>query len=128
MVFPIVAPPNPWGLWFVQIWISTISGSSCVDLSFSGFVFLQKILKWPHSVFAFCNYLHFEEDLALDLYNSKFPLPKGDLYLVWLKLACWFWKEDFFQNKHSHLKMFSSLWSHPTPGDYDLYKLEFPLF
>jgi hypothetical protein len=30
----------------------------------------------------FCDYLPFEEDLALDLYNFKYPLPKDDLYQV----------------------------------------------
>jgi hypothetical protein len=30
----------------------------------------------------FCDHLLFEEDLALDLYNFKFPLPKEDLYQV----------------------------------------------
>ena len=34
----------------------------------------------------FCDYLPFEKDLALDLYNFEFPLPKDDLYQVWLKL------------------------------------------
>jgi hypothetical protein len=29
----------------------------------------------------FCDYLPFEEDLALDLYNFKFPLQKDDLYM-----------------------------------------------
>jgi hypothetical protein len=43
----------------------------------------------------FCDYLPFEEDLALALYNVKSPLPKDDLYQVWLKLACWFWRKDF---------------------------------
>jgi hypothetical protein len=31
-------------------------------------------------------------DLALDLYNFTFPLPKDDLYHIWLKLASWFWR------------------------------------
>ena len=48
----------------------------------------------PH----FCNYLPFEEDLALYLNNLEFPLPKDDLYQVWLKLACWFWRRRFFKN------------------------------
>ena len=44
----------------------------------------------------FCDYLPFEKDLALDLYHFEFPLPKDDLYQVWLKLACWFWRRRFF--------------------------------
>jgi hypothetical protein len=39
----------------------------------------------------FCDYLPFEEDLALDMYDFKFPLPK-DMYQVQFKLACWFWR------------------------------------
>jgi hypothetical protein len=35
----------------------------------------------------FCDYLPFEEYLALDLYNIKFLLPMDDLYQVWLKLG-----------------------------------------
>ena len=42
----------------------------------------------PH----FCDYLPFEEDLALYLNNLEFPSPKNDLYQVWLKLARWFWR------------------------------------
>jgi hypothetical protein len=34
----------------------------------------------------------FEEDLAIYLNNIEFPLPKGDLYQVWLKLICSFWR------------------------------------
>jgi hypothetical protein len=42
-------------------------------------------------------FLHFyEEDLALYLNNLEFPLPMSDLYQVWLKLACWFWRRFFF--------------------------------
>jgi hypothetical protein len=29
------------------------------------------------------------------LYNSEFPLPKDDLYQLWLKLASWFWRRRF---------------------------------
>jgi hypothetical protein len=30
------------------------------------------------------------------LNNSEFPLPKDNLYQVWLNLACWFWRRFFF--------------------------------
>jgi hypothetical protein len=53
----------------------------------------------PH----FCDYLPFEQDLALYLNNLEFPLPKNDLYQVWLKLACWFWRKNFF-NKNICIK------------------------
>ena len=35
----------------------------------------------------FCDYLPFEEELVLYLYNFEILLPKDDLYHVWLKLA-----------------------------------------
>jgi hypothetical protein len=31
------------------------------------------------------------------LYNFEFPLPKDDLYQVWLKLASWFWRRWFLK-------------------------------
>jgi hypothetical protein len=45
----------------------------------------------PH----FCDYLPFEESLALNLNNLEFLLLKDILYRVWLKLACWFWRRFF---------------------------------
>jgi hypothetical protein len=71
-------------------------------------------------------YLPFEEDLALDLYNFIFPLPKNDLYQVWFKLACWFWRRRF-------LKIFSEflLFRYYLPLGkgvvLHLYNSEFPL-
>jgi hypothetical protein len=59
-------------------------------MSSSGSVVCEKMTP-PH----FCDYLPFEKDLALDLYNFEFPLPKDDLYQVLLKLACWFWRRFF---------------------------------
>jgi hypothetical protein len=41
----------------------------------------------------FCDFIHCEKDLALDLYNFEFPLPMDDLYQVWLKLDVWFWRK-----------------------------------
>jgi hypothetical protein len=41
--------------------------------------------------------LPFEEDLALYLNNLEAPLPKDDMYQVWLKLACWFWRRRFLK-------------------------------
>ena len=62
----------------------------------------------------FCDYLPFEEDRALYLNNLEFPLPKDDLYQVWLKLACWFWRRRF-------LKIFSefSLFCYYLPFEMD---------
>jgi hypothetical protein len=96
MVFPIVAPSDPWGPWREQFWIYIISESFHVNLIYSGSMVLEKkIFKWPHPIFAFLWYLPFEEDLALYLNNLEFPLPKDDLYQLWLKLACWFWRRRF---------------------------------
>jgi hypothetical protein len=44
----------------------------------------------------FCNYLPFEEDLALYVNNLNFSLPNDDLNQVWLKLASWFSRREFF--------------------------------
>jgi hypothetical protein len=86
MVFPIVAPPDPRGPWCEQFWIYIISESCHVNMTYSGSVVLEKkIFKWPHPIFAIIS--PFEEDLALYLNNLESPLPKDDLYQVWLKLA-----------------------------------------
>jgi hypothetical protein len=54
MGFPIVAPPDPRGPWFVQTWIFIIPESFLVNMSSSGSVVCEKkILKWPHPIFAF---------------------------------------------------------------------------
>jgi hypothetical protein len=50
----------------------------------------KKLLNVLAKFLHFYDYLPFEEDLALYLNNSKFSLPKDDLYQVRLKLACWF--------------------------------------
>jgi hypothetical protein len=50
MVFPIMAPSDPWGPWFEQIWMNLqyIRKLSCKYelVRFSGN--LKKIFKWPH--------------------------------------------------------------------------------
>ena len=51
---PIVAPPYPWGPWFEQTIIYTMSESFHIRFIFSGPVVLEKkIFKWPHPIFAF---------------------------------------------------------------------------
>jgi hypothetical protein len=42
----------------------------------------RRFLNDPTLFLDFCDYLVFEKDLALDLYNFEFPLPKDDLYQV----------------------------------------------
>jgi hypothetical protein len=56
-------------------------------MTYSGSVVLEKIFKWPHPISDFCDYLPSEEDLALYLNNLESPLPKDNLYQVWLKLT-----------------------------------------
>jgi hypothetical protein len=51
-------------------------------MTYSGSVVLKKILNEPTPFLHFCNYLPFEEDLALYLNNLEFLLPKDDLCQV----------------------------------------------
>jgi hypothetical protein len=51
----------------------------------------------PSHFYIFCDYLPFEEGLALYLNKLEFPSPKDSLYQVWLNLACWFWRRRFFK-------------------------------
>jgi hypothetical protein len=48
--------------------------------SFGSVVLEKKIFKSPTPFLYFCNYLPFEEDLALNLNNLEFPSPKDILY------------------------------------------------
>jgi hypothetical protein len=73
-----VAPPDtPLRPLFEEILICIILESFHVFMTYSGSVVLE-IFKWPHHIF--CDYLLFEEDLALYLNHLKFPLSKDDLY------------------------------------------------
>jgi hypothetical protein len=58
----------------------------------------RRFLNDLTSFFTFCDYLPFEDDLALYLYKLEFPLPKDNLYQVWLNLATWFWRRRFLKN------------------------------
>jgi hypothetical protein len=74
--------------------------SECFHMkfSFSGFIVLQnKTLNDPTLFLHFCDYLPFEEGLALYLKKFEFTSPKDNLYQVWLILACWFWKRRFLK-------------------------------
>jgi hypothetical protein len=80
MVFSIVTPSDPWGQWFVQIWIYIILESFHVNMSYSSSVVLErKIINDPTPFLQYCDYLPFGEDPALNLNNFEFPLPKDDL-------------------------------------------------
>jgi hypothetical protein len=63
--------------------------SDSPEIRVSGSVNQEIKILWP--------YLPFEEDLALYLNNLAFPLPKDDLYQLWLKLVCWFWRRRFLK-------------------------------
>jgi hypothetical protein len=90
MVFPIVASPDHQEPWFVWTWICTISESVCVNFSFSGLLVLEKIFKWPYHIFAFLWLSPLWRWPGPWFVQFWIPLPKDDLYYVWLKLACWF--------------------------------------
>jgi hypothetical protein len=51
-----------------------------------------RFLNDPNPFLHFCDYLTFEEDLALHLNKREFPSPSDNLYQVWLNLARWFWR------------------------------------
>ena len=97
-------------IWFSLLWPLLTPGDHDVNNSEStlyqkAFMQIWPILaRWfwrrrflddPTPFFHFCDYLPFEEDLALYLNNLESPLPKDDLCQVWLKLAGWFWRRRF---------------------------------
>jgi hypothetical protein len=86
MVFPIVALSDPRGPQFLQTWICTISGSLCVNLSYSGFVVLGKILKWPT---LFCIFV------IISTLKRTWPLICASLNSLYLGMSCtkfdWNW-------------------------------------
>jgi hypothetical protein len=97
IVSPLVARTDSRGSWFEQTWIYIMSESFHVNLNSSGSVILEKkLLQWPHKFFCFCDYLPFEQELALYLYNLESR--KDDLYQVWLQIVCWFWRRRFIFN------------------------------
>jgi hypothetical protein len=129
-----VPPPDPQGPWCEQFWIYITLENFHVNITYSGWVVLEEeIFKWCHPIFVFLRLSPLWKDLALDLYNFEFPLPKDDLYQVLLKFN---WpatsgEEDFFfQNKHIEIWFSLSclLCPLPTPRDHGLYKLESTLY
>jgi hypothetical protein len=80
MVFSIVAPSGLRGLWFWQIWFCSMSESFSWILVFSSSLVLEKIYKWPYLIFAFCDYLPFEEDW--------FYVPLKNISLIWRPHHC----------------------------------------
>jgi hypothetical protein len=65
---------------FDDIWIPFPQGWFIPSLVKIGSVVLEKkIIKWPQFLH-FCDYLPFEEDLALYLNKLEFPSPKDNMY------------------------------------------------
>jgi hypothetical protein len=58
----------------------------------------KRFLNDPTPFLHFCDYLPFEEDLALYLNKLESPSPKYNLYQVWLNFARWFWRRFFKEN------------------------------
>jgi hypothetical protein len=58
--------------------------------------FWRRFLNDLTPILRFCDYLPFEEDLALYLNKLESPSPKNDLYQVWLNYNQWFWRRRFF--------------------------------
>jgi hypothetical protein len=56
----------------------------------------RRFLYDPTPFLHFCDYLPFEKVPALYLNKLEFPLPKDNVFQVWLNLACWFWRRIFF--------------------------------
>jgi hypothetical protein len=77
MAFLMVAHRTPW-----DHDLNKLESAPChINLSFSGSLVLKKIFSItpPNS---FCDYLPFQENLALDLNKLEIPLSKGDLHKV----------------------------------------------
>jgi hypothetical protein len=71
-----------------------------------------------------CYHLPLEKGYPLHLKKLQSPLPKADLWQVWLKLAQWFWRR--FVNDHTPFLHFCDYL--PFEQDLALYlnKLDFP--
>jgi hypothetical protein len=67
---------------FEQTWIPFTQEWFVSSLVKIGQMVLEKIFKWPHPIFTFCNYLPFEEHLALSWNKLEFSSPKDNLYRV----------------------------------------------
>jgi hypothetical protein len=66
-----------------------------VCLKLAQWFWRRRFLNDPTTFLHFCNDLLFEEDLTFYLNKIEFPLPKDNLYQVWLNLAGWFWRRRF---------------------------------
>jgi hypothetical protein len=99
--FPSCAPPHPPTLEDRNLYslkMHYFRKLSCKSKLF--WLISSQGKKFSMTLTNFCNffyYLPFEEALALYLKNLEFPLPKNDLYQVWLKLVRWFYRRRLFK-------------------------------
>jgi hypothetical protein len=113
--FPLCPPPWPSGTTICTSLNLQNVRKVFVNMSYSGSVVLKgknyDLTKFLH----FCDHFPFEEKLAFYLYNLEFPLPKDDLYQVWLKLARWFWRRRFFFSIWKQVNMVFPIVALPDP-------------
>jgi hypothetical protein len=86
----------------------------------------RRFLNDPTPFWHFCDYLPLEEGLALYLNKLEFPLPKDNVYQVWLYLACWFWRRRFLKKKFSVFLLFCYYLPLERGNPLHLNKLESP--
>jgi hypothetical protein len=79
-----------------KIWILSLQGLSVTNLVIIGPVVLEKIFKWTRHIFTFLWLSPLWRRPGPLFEQTWFPLPKYNLYQVWLILACWFWRRRFF--------------------------------
>jgi hypothetical protein len=64
----------------------------------------RRLLNDPTPFPYFCDYLPFEEVLAIYLNKLEFTSSKDNMYQVWLNLVCWFWRTRFKNFLYAHRK------------------------
>ena len=88
-------------------------------------VLKKKIFKFRQCISLFRNYLPLEKGWALHLNKLESPSPKDALCQVWLKLAQWFWRRNFF-NFLNVFSLFRNYLPLVNGGALHLNKLAFP--
>ena len=86
----------------------------------------KKIFKNFQYLLLFCDYLPFEEDLALYLNNLKSPLPKDDMPSL-IEIGLLVLKKKIFFNINT-CKYGFPYCGPPTPGDHDVNNFESALY
>jgi hypothetical protein len=89
-IFVIISPlKRTWPL-ICTILNSLYLRMICTKFYWNWLAFLKIFSKF----LLFCYYLPLGKGVVLHLYNSESPLPKDDLYQLWLKLAQRFWRRS----------------------------------